>query len=132
MHKAKFLGGFKTSNIQTEPVSILWTECGADGTTKSMSETERKTRRHFDESFKRKAVEHWRHSGKPRKQVALELGINHWLLRDWDRDLRKSQPAVPQTKADLEAENQRLRQELERVREQRDILKKTLGIISVL
>jgi len=57
---------------------------------------------------------------------------NHWLLRDWDRDLRKSQPAVPQTKADLEAENQRLRQELEREREQRDILKKTLGIISVL
>ena len=98
----------------------------------NMSEPVRKPRWHHDENFKRQAVEHWRNSGKSRKQVAQELGINHWVLRDWDRNLRQQQPVVPVTKAELEAENKQLRQELERVREQRDILKKTLGIISVL
>ncbi len=96
-----------------------------------MSETVRKPRRKFDENFKRQAVQHWRNSGKPRKQVAQELGVNHWMLRTWDRELRKEQPLIPATKAELEVENKQLRQELERVREQRDILKKTLGIISV-
>ena len=89
-----------------------------------MSDVVKKARKHYDESFKRQAVEHWRNSGKPRKQVASELGINHWLLRAWDRDLRKEQPVVAATKAELEAQNKQLRQELERVREQRDILKK--------
>lgn len=96
----------------------------------SMSEPPEKKRRRFDENFKRQAVEHWRSSGKSRKQVAQELGINHWMLRSWHRELRAKEPMAPQTKADLQSENQRLRQELERVREQRDILKKTLGIIS--
>lgn len=95
-----------------------------------MSESVKKPRKQYDENFKRQAVEHWHNSGKPRKQVALELGINHWMLRGWARDLRKEQPAVAHTKAELEAQNKQLRQELERVREQRDILKKTLGIIS--
>jgi transposase len=96
-----------------------------------MSETVKKTRRSYDEDFKRQAVEHWRNSGKPRKQVAQELGINHWLLRNWDRELRPAQPAAAATtKAGLEVQNQQLRQELARVREQRDILKKTLGIIA--
>jgi transposase len=95
-----------------------------------MSDSVKKPRKRYDESFKRQAVEHWHNSGKPRKQVALELGINHWLLRAWGRELRQEQPAVATTKAELEVQNQQLRQELERVREQRDILKKTLGIIS--
>ncbi len=95
-----------------------------------MSDSVRKPRKHYDENFKRQAVEHWRNSGKPRKQVALELGINHWMLRGWDRELRKQQPVVATTKAELEAQNKQLRQELDRVREQRDILKKTVGIIS--
>ena len=96
-----------------------------------MSDSVKKPRKHYDENFKQQAVRHWRNSGKPRKQVALELGINHWLLRAWDRDQRREQPvAVATTKAELEAQNKQWRQELERVREQRDILKKTLGIIS--
>jgi transposase len=95
-----------------------------------MSDVVKKPRKQYDETFKRQTVEHWRNSGKPRKQVALELGINHWMLRDWERQLRKAQPVAPATKAELETQNQELRKELERVREQRDILKKTLGIIS--
>jgi len=92
----------------------------------------KKQRRRHDESFKRQCVEHWRKSGRSREQVAEELGINHWLLRDWDRRFRTQQAPEPTalTKAELETENQRLRDELRRVQEQRDILKKTLGILS--
>jgi transposase len=96
----------------------------------NMSEIGVKKRRRFDESFKRQAVEHWRNSGRTRKQVAEELGINHWQLREWARQLKPAPVTTSMTKAELEAENQRLQQELAQVREQRDILKKTLGILS--
>jgi len=97
-----------------------------------MSENVKKKPRRYDENFKRQAVAHWRNSGHPRKQVAQELGINHWLLRSWDRQFRSEQATTSSaaTKAELEAENRKLREELLRVREQRDILKKTLGILS--
>ena len=94
-----------------------------------MSESSPEPKRQYDETFKRQAVEHWRKSGKTRIAVAQELGINQWAVRDWARELERAQkPAA--TVEDLEAENQRLKRELAQVREQRDILKKTLGILS--
>ena len=48
-------------------------------------------------------------------------------LKDWKR--RYYGDATPQ-RDDLAAENRALKAELSRVREQRDILKKTLGILS--
>lgn len=81
----------------------------------------------YDESFKRQAVENWLRSGRPGTQVARELGISYPALKDWKRryygDTTPSRP-------DLVAENRALKAELQRVREQRDILKKTLGILS--
>jgi transposase len=104
---------------------------GRDRQNKAMSESIKKKPRRYDENFKRQAVSHWRNSGRPRKQVAQELGINHWMLRSWDRQFRSEQvTSSAATKAELEAENRKLREELLRVREQRDILKKTLGILS--
>ena len=81
----------------------------------------------YEEAFKRQAVEHWLRSGKNGTQIAQELGISYPSLKEWKR--RYGGDAAPQ-RADLEAENRALRAELVRVREQRDILKKTLGIIS--
>jgi len=97
-----------------------------------MSESLPKKCRRYDESFKRQAVEHWRHSGRTRKQIAQELGVNHWLLREWARQFRAQAPAASAalSKAQLQEENLRLRQELRHLQEQRDILKKTLGILS--
>ncbi len=81
----------------------------------------------YDEAFKRQAVEHWLRSSRPGTQVARELGISYPALKDWKRryygDVTPSHP-------DLAAENRALKAELQRVREQRDILKKTLGILS--
>ena len=55
------------------------------------------------------------------------LGVSYPTLKEWKR--RYHGDATP-VRADLEAENRALQAELARVREQRDILKKTLGILS--
>jgi len=105
---------------------------GAGRQKEHMAENLPKKPRRYDESFKRQAVTHWRNSGRTRKQVAEELGINHWMLRTWDRQFRaEEKPAdTALTKVQLQQENARLRAELRHLQEQRDILKKTLGILS--
>lgn len=40
-----------------------------------MKKTPVKTRRKFDETFKREAVQNWLHSGKPAEVIAEELGL---------------------------------------------------------
>jgi transposase len=85
----------------------------------------------YDEAFKRQAVEQWLLSGKSCRIVAGELGINSQTLHQWKQHY-KGLPAqqVAGTLEALQAQNRRLEQELQRVKQQRDILKKTLGIIS--
>ncbi len=81
----------------------------------------------YDAAFKQEAVENWIKTGKPGTQIARELGISYPSLKDWKRHYHGD--AVPQ-REDLAAENRALKAELNRVREQRDILKKTLGIFT--
>jgi transposase len=93
---------------------------------KEIAVSKQKTRRKFDRNFKREAVTLWLNSGKSAREIAEELGILDRQLYDW-----KAAGVGPSTaQGDLDAENAALRRELARVREQRDILKKTLGIIS--
>jgi transposase len=93
-----------------------------------MDSKPRRPRKYYEEAFKRSTVELLLSSGRPVAQIAAELGIGEWLLRDWKR--RYAVAAPSRTVAEMAAENQALRQELQRVRNQRDILKKTLGILS--
>ena len=81
----------------------------------------------YDEAFKEQAVENWIRTGKPGTQIATELGISYPSLKEWKR--RYYGDATPQ-RDDLAAENRALKAELARVREQRDILKKTVGIFT--
>ena len=88
-----------------------------------------RTFKRYDESFKRAAVELLLSSDKSLKQIAEELDVSTWTLRSWAK--RYGPPPQGALSADeLQAENQRLRQELLRIKTQRDILKKTLGILS--
>jgi len=100
----------------------------------SRSETNpEKSRRHFDDQFKEQAVTLWLSSGKPAKTIAQELGVdNPNLLYQWRKTFApdRSPPGAKASTEDLSAENAALRRELDRVRQQRDILKKTLGILS--
>jgi transposase-like protein len=93
-----------------------------------MEKRQKGPRPHHDEAFKRSAVELLVVSGKSIKQVAGELGVAHWTLREWKK--RYGAGPTPRTLSELENENRRLRQELLRAQTQRDILKKTLGILS--
>jgi transposase-like protein len=92
----------------------------------------KRTRRQYDTAFKRAAVEHCARHGGDVSGTANELGINYWTLRDWVEAARAvaAAPTTPRTVAELEAENRRLRSDLVRVTEQREILKKSLGILS--
>jgi transposase len=85
----------------------------------------------YDEEFKRSAVEHLLVSGKSVRVIAHELGVNEQSLQKWKQRF-KALPAgqVANTLEAVQAENRRLQRELSRAVQQRDILKKTLGIIS--
>jgi len=92
---------------------------------------ETRPHKRYDKTLKRSAVEHWMLSGKSVRQIAAEQGVNVQTLHGWKNKFKKL-PAgqVAGTLEALQAENRRLQRELQRVSVQRDILKKTLGIIS--
>lgn len=85
------------------------------------------TSKRYDEAFKTEAVENWIKSGKAGTVIAAELGISYPSLKEWKA--RYYGDAIPERDT-LEAENRALKRELARVSEQRDILKKTLGIFT--
>ncbi len=91
---------------------------------------ELKPRRKYDRAFKQEAVQSWLASGKAAGVVASELGLDPNCLYNWRKAFGPAEAKAQMSPADLAAENANLRLELERVRQQRDILKKTLGILS--
>jgi transposase-like protein len=104
---------------------------------KPIKETSVKTRRQFDDTFKREAVQNWITSGKSAVVVAQELGVLANRLYAWkkrfapaDAGGRAAAGAKPGSVGDLQSQLEATRRELARVCEQRDILKKTLGILS--
>jgi transposase-like protein len=86
-----------------------------------------KGRRKFDAAFKREAVAHWVASGKSAEAVGEELGIGAERLYAWKP---RFVPPTAVEAVDLRAQLEATQRELARVSEQRDILKKTLGILS--
>lgn len=92
-----------------------------------MAEEQRAKRRAYDEAFKRDAVALMLKGERTLMQLARDLGVSHWNLRDWRKQYG---PAAPvRTMEEMEAELRALRRENESLRGQRDILKKTLGIL---
>ena len=100
-----------------------------------MKQTSVQERRKFDETFKREAVLNWLHSGKSAAVVGEELGINANLLYAW-RNLvaevarARATTAKPGSVADLQGQLEASQRENRHLREQCQILKKTLGILS--
>ena len=96
-----------------------------------------KERRKFDPTFKREAVRNWLQSDRSAASIAQELGLKAHQLYGWKERLapadaggRAAAGAKPGSVADLQAQLEAAHCELRHVRQQRDILKKTLGILS--
>jgi len=86
-----------------------------------------KARRKFDVTFKKDAVALWLGSGKSAQQMGQELGVGANRLYLWRK---RYAPQTPAQKVQMEDELTALRRENALLRQQRDILKKTLGILS--
>jgi transposase len=101
---------------------------------------EERRRRSFTDDYKQQAVDLVISSGRSITSVANELGLRDSVLRRWVEKpgtgheptaasrRPMTQAAVPS--ADQAAEIARLRQENERLRMERDILKKSIAIFS--
>jgi transposase len=96
-------------------------------------------KRKFTKEYKEEALEHWKSSGRSAATVAEELGIRAPLLYRWARQRRvatqqgghsplETRASVKVDAKDLEAEIRRLREENAKLLEQREVLKKSLGI----
>ena len=94
---------------------------------------ERRQRRVFPDTFKREAVDRVATSGLSAGKVAQELGLHETVLRRWMMQFgmqatgaawRPNTQAPAPSPSDLVADNTRLRRENERLRMERDILKK--------
>src|SRR5947199_5480078 len=83
--------------------------------------------------LKREAVQLAQTGGKPIAQVARELGISDTSIHQWRKELSEhGSEAFPGSghQTAQEEEVRRLKRELEIVKQERDILKKALGIFS--
>ena len=90
----------------------------------------------YTREFKEEALEHWRKSGRSAAKVGAELGIRPALLYRWTQQLRQAaehggltEPGEPDV-AELKAQIRRLTEENAKLLEQREVLKKSLGILS--
>jgi transposase len=89
----------------------------------------------YTQQYKQEALSLWRASGRSAAKVAAELGIRPPLLYRWARTEREPDDSGGGRKPrrsleELEAENKRLRTENAKLLEQREVLKKSLGILS--
>jgi transposase len=75
----------------------------------------------FSDDFKRDAVHQITERGYPVTEVSLRLGVSRHSLYTWKKKLSKSAGCGDDEQA---AEIRRLKRELARVTEERDILKK--------
>ncbi len=91
---------------------------------------------HFTAEYKQEALQHWKDSGRSAATVAAELGIRAPLLYRWAKQLRLAaqqggqRELAPARVEELEARIRHLTEENAKLLEQREVLKKSLGILS--
>jgi transposase len=104
---------------------------GRSNMKESMNEPNRKRiKGQYDESFRGNAVALVESSGRPLSEIAAELGVSHWNLRDWTKKHGRNKPKPAATPAEMQREMSRLRRENEKLAARCEILKKALGILA--
>ena len=97
----------------------------------------------YTDEYRQQVVDMVTSTGRTAMSVAAELGIHHTLISRWLRRYRQAEQAsapraapvsplkpVPVLHADQAAEIARLKREVERLRMERDILKKGIAIFA--
>ena len=84
----------------------------------------------FSEEFRREAVRLVRESDKPVKSLGAELGVSETTLRNWLRAIPVGKVTAPGRVLSLEEEVRQLKRENERLREEREILKKATAFFA--
>ena len=95
-----------------------------------MTKRERKT---YTREFKCEAVRLAEESSLPMAQVARQLGIHRNMLANWRKEMAKLDEtdfSGDGAGSTSEEELEKLRQEVKLLRQERDVLKKALAIIS--
>ena len=101
-----------------------------------MNSSKTRTRRKYDTSFKEDVIKMIA-AGRPITELSAALGVSGSLIRRWFKDAQSASSNTPQKgtqssiiQNNFSAENERLKAELRRTEQERDILKKALGIFS--
>lgn len=90
-----------------------------------------KQNKHYSHEFKQDAVRLALSGDKSKAQTARDLGIAEGLLYKWIDLYGPAKPGEPaKLTPDERSELQRLRRENQRLQQERDILKKAIGIFS--
>jgi len=88
-------------------------------------------RNRYDKEFKINAIRLCEESGKKQREFEKEMGIGYGCISHWKRELRElDTEAFPGNGTSREQEIARLKRENEILRQERDILKKAVGIFS--
>ncbi len=88
-------------------------------------------RNKYDKDFKLNAIRLCEESGKKQRDFEKEMGIGGGCISHWKRELNESkEQAFPGNGIPRDQEIARLKRENEILRQERDILKKAVGIFS--
>lgn len=87
-------------------------------------------RKSYSNEFKTEAVRLAERGDVSKAQVARDLEVPYELLRTWVKTFGAQPDGLPGPTPDERAELIRLRREMKIVKEERDILKKALGIFT--
>jgi transposase len=86
--------------------------------------------RKFSEEFRREAVRLASDPKRSVKELSVELGVSVTTLRNWLRTVSLEKPASAGRVLSLEEQVRRLSNENERLREEREILKKATAFFA--
>jgi transposase len=84
----------------------------------------------YSPEFRRDAVELYRRSGRPLRELAVDLGISTETLRMWVRRTNIDEGKRPGLSSDEQDELRELRREVKVLREEREILKKAAAFFA--
>jgi transposase len=84
----------------------------------------------YSPEFRRDAVELYRRSGKPLREIAVDLGVSTETLRIWARQAQVEVGKRPGISSEERDELRALRREVKVLREEREILKKAAAFFA--